>query len=266
MNNYDMQEEVDLLKEKINQHMHHSILLENTDMPIQDEEKISMLVRMFRETGCSSRDMETYVVSIMLVQTALDAHDFISTEKPVDSKEETTRQLTILGGDYYSGLYYKLLSELDDIGLIRKIAKSIQLINEHKMFLYKSRRTIEGTVENLRVLETSLLSSVANYFNQQVWAAFFEDYFLLKRLLTEKRLYIQTQTGTSLSHEDRNRIKGPSLFQETKQQFDSYIDRTVKAVENLFAEHSGLQNLTDGRIWSVFAETGLFQQKFAKEG
>lgn len=266
MNDYEIQQEVDLLKGKIKQHMHYSILLENTDMPTQDEEKLSMLYRMFLETDSSPREIETYVVTIMLVQTALDAHDLISTEKPLDNAEEKSRQLTILGGDYYSGLYYLLLSELKEIGLIKEISKSIQLVNEHKMFLYKSRLTLEDTVENLRVLETSLLSGVAKYFNQHEWASFFEEYFLLKRLLTEKRLYLQSQSGSDLAERDKQQIKMPAVFQERKQQFDSYIERAVKAVEKRFAEHTAFKSIQDGWIWSVFTETGLFNQKLAEEG
>ncbi|HET7657220.1 MAG TPA: heptaprenyl diphosphate synthase component 1 [Bacillales bacterium] len=266
MNDFDIQEEVDLLKDKMKQHMHHSILLKNMDMPVPDEEKLSLLYQMFLEAECSRQEIDTYVVTIMLVQAALDAHDLITTDKPVNQKAEKSRQLTILGGDYYSGLYYQLLTELNDIALIRQIAQSIQLVNEHKMYLYRSRQALVKKVENLRVLESALLSSVAKYFNQPLWAQFFEEYFLLRRLLAQKSQFIQSQTGTDTIQDGIDHIKVFPFRQGKKQQFDPYIERAGKAVEDLFAKHSTFQKVLDSRIWSIFAESGAFKQKLAEEG
>ncbi|HEX6923043.1 MAG TPA: heptaprenyl diphosphate synthase component 1 [Bacillales bacterium] len=274
MNDYDIQAEVGRLKEKINKQMHHSFLRKHTNLPEADEERVSMLYRMFRETHCSSDQIDNYVVTVMLVQAALDAHEAINVHKPADGKEKKSRQLMILGGDYYSGLYYYLLSEVEDLSLIRKIAASIQEINEHKMFLYKNQgQGFERTVENLRIIESSLLRNVADYFELPVWGSFFEEYFLLRRLLTEKHLYLNSQTSSIVETFNNSGRKKAALFgsrQEKIQQFtqllDSYIDRARLSVEKLFSNHSRFENLLDGRIWEIFLESGAFKHKLAEEG
>ncbi|HEU5140024.1 MAG TPA: heptaprenyl diphosphate synthase component 1 [Bacillales bacterium] len=274
MNDYDIQEEVDQLKEKIDKRMSHPFLKKHGDMPEVDGERVSMLYRMFRETSLSHHDIDTYIVTVMLVQAALDAHESIDIRKLSDDRAQTSRQLTILGGDYFSGLYYYLLSEIEDILLVRRLATSIQEINEHKMFLYKNnRQTLEGTIDSLRIVESSLLRNVANYFEQPVWAAFFEEYFLLRRLLTEKHLYLESNSSSllrTLDHSEKKRNLLLGSRQEKVQQFnlllDSYIDRARQSVEKLFLNHSRFENLLGGRIWEIALNPGAFKQKLAEEG
>ncbi|HET7578558.1 MAG TPA: heptaprenyl diphosphate synthase component 1 [Bacillales bacterium] len=274
MNDCDIQKEVDQLKEKITDQMHHSFLIQYMNVPEMDEEKLSVLYRILRETSCSRQQIDTYAVTIMLVQIALDAHDLVSVNGIAEDEEKKGRQLTILGGDYFSGLYYHLLSELEDIGLIRAIAASIRAINEHKMSLYRDmNQTFAGSVDHLRVIESSLLRNTADYFALPVWGDFSEEYFLLRRLLEEKHLYLQSNESPVIDAVSKNGRKKEWFFssrqdkrQQLTQLLDSYIDRAGKAVEKLFSNHSRLEKLADGLIWDFFLEKGTFKQKLAEEG
>lgn len=274
MHDCDIQVEVDHLKREIEKRMQHSFLIKNIDLPVLDKEKLSMLYRMFRETTCSHQKINTYVVSVMLVQAALDAHESITVRRLGDNEMMKNRQLTILAGDYYSGLYYRLLSDIEEIPLIRKLARSIQEINEHKMFLYKRKsQTVEQTFGNLRVIESSLLRNVAEHFELPLWGLFFEEYFLLRRLLAERHLYNERQASPVVDALDQNERKKSSLLvsqQEKIQQMtrllDSYIDRVRQTIERLFSNHSRFENVIGGWMRDFFPESHTFKQKLAEEG
>ena len=64
----------------------------------------------------------------------------------------------LLAGDYYSGLYYLLLSEIEDIQMIKTLATAIQQINEQKMKLfYEDVSSIDELMETMKAIETSII-------------------------------------------------------------------------------------------------------------
>src|SRR5699024_11828541 len=75
------------------------------------------------------------ILTVMLVQCALDTHELV----PVNNDSmlsKTEKQLAVLAGDYYSGLYYALLAEHGQIRMIQILANAIKQINEYKMNIY----------------------------------------------------------------------------------------------------------------------------------
>src|SRR5699024_12080275 len=79
-----------------------------------------------------------YIITTKLVQIAWDTNDLVPvTNDEMDSEESrVAKQLTVLAGDYYSGLYYLLLSEIEAFDMIHILASAIKEINEYKMKLY----------------------------------------------------------------------------------------------------------------------------------
>src|SRR5699024_2177255 len=133
--------------------------------------------------------------------------------------------------------------------------------------------TVEETFENLRVIESSLLQSVAEYFESPLWSAFFGEYFLLRRLLTEKQRYAQSEHSAVLDAIANSKRKKsiifasqPEKFQQLTQLLDSYIDHIKQGMERLFLESSRFEAFLEGRIWEFFYDSGSFNQKLAKEG
>lgn len=273
MTDYDIHEELERLKETAFKRMNHPYLSKTIQPPVLDNEKILMLYRMLRESHCSAETLETYVVTIMLVQAALDTHDLVDIHNHREHGDKTTDQLTVLAGDYYSGLYYFLLAEIEDFELIGDIARSIQRINEHKMHLYKKKNeTVEETFASLRVVESALLQCMAHYFEMPLWGTFFEEYFLLRRLLAERHHFLQSKPSPVIDAlVDTRRRKFPFSSQQEKiQQFlqllDGYIDLARQSVERLFSNHARFEKMIGQRIWNIFMEHGYRKQELAEEG
>ena len=78
------------------------------------------------------------------------------------------RQLTVLAGDYYSGLYYKILAEVENVPLIRTLAEGIKIVNEHKVAIYRLEDcTVEQYMDTLKKVESTIISKFINFFLDQ---------------------------------------------------------------------------------------------------
>ena len=99
------------MKETIERYVLHPYLRKYIISPSIDEDKLLMLISIVEELDLSPIEKDTYVIAIMLMYIALDTHDDVSNTLE-DENSMKTRQLTILAGDYYSGLYYKVLAKV----------------------------------------------------------------------------------------------------------------------------------------------------------
>ena len=66
-----------------------------------------ILISIVEKLELSPHEKDTLVQAIMFMNIALDTHDNVSNTL-LDKNSMKIRQLTVLAGDYYSGLYYKL--------------------------------------------------------------------------------------------------------------------------------------------------------------
>ncbi|OTZ70701.1 heptaprenyl diphosphate synthase [Bacillus cereus] len=175
--------------------LRHPYFINYIEEPFIDEEKIALLYGALKSANLHIEQIEHYVVTIMLVQIALDTHERVSNKAGEEEIEfHKCRQLTVLAGDYYSGLYYYLLSMNRDIVLIRALAEGIKEINEHKIMLYqKAHETTDDIMKSVVAIESALLQKTCDHFHLSHWKPFITYVLGGNRLQKEIQLYADKQ-------------------------------------------------------------------------
>ncbi len=175
-----------LLEEKIQ----HEYLEKYLKKPKIDEEKLSLLTALVdHKDSLDEIQKKRYIITTMLVQIALDTHELVPAQNNSnESKEEKlSKQLKVLAGDYYSGLYYFLLSEIEDIEFIHTLAAAIKEINEYKISLYyKELDNLEDFFEATKKLDAMLLLHVAEFIYDSSLNQLISDWLFTDRVIQEK--------------------------------------------------------------------------------
>ncbi|SER42731.1 heptaprenyl diphosphate synthase component 1 [Salisediminibacterium halotolerans] len=151
--------------------------------PPVNEDHVLVLFRMLKHTGKSDQEIHQLILTTLLVQSALDTHEKVIKHGLGTPDIKTEQQLTVLGGDFYSSLYYYILSRSGDASVIRALAKGIQDINEAKMSIYRpsAKQPAAGLTE-LATLYSALAVRLAEVFELNAWVEPLRSYFLIQGL------------------------------------------------------------------------------------
>jgi len=172
------------LEKQVRKKTTHSFIKNQLDKPIIDHDKLFVLNEIYQNTSMSRSQKQDYIVIVMLIDIAIKTHDL---KKNEDYNKETDKQLTVLVGDYYSGLYYYLLSELEDIEMIRLLAASIKKINEAKMNLqYINNNSEKEMYKAFLISETHLFTEIAKLYGKYELIPMIEKLLMLNRLISEQ--------------------------------------------------------------------------------
>ena len=263
------------MKELIEQKANHPYLLQNIGAPKIDEDKLLLLLLIFEQLKISKKEMNTYTVSTILIQLALDTHDFV--HSTISEDELKNQQLTVLAGDYFSGLYYQHLSEISNIALIRELSKGIKEINEHKIMVYEHtpNNNINQFLNNIKVIEGALISKLTDYFNVQYWNEFALNFLLVRRLVEEKTVFLKT--GTSFAFETLKKIVFPkyglnkSDLSNDEYQYlllvcDRSINHAIQMMKNGMGNLPNENDLLNERIHSLLNEHQTKANILVEEG
>ena len=186
--------------------------------------------------------IEHYVVTIMLVQIALDTHEKVSNKEETDAFHKR-RQLTVLAGDYYSGLYYYLLSMNHDITLIRALAEGIKEINEQKIMLYQQTyETIEEMLNSVGMIESALLQKTCDHFQVTHVKSAITNMLTIDRLQTEYQIYMKKELSPVFAAFQKilsyDEIKVENVYSELIRKMRSQINTLVQnntGIETFFS-------------------------------
>lgn len=180
---------------KIQNTINHSYLQQFIDFPTMDEERLLLLTELVNLLELPDEKKEKLIITATIIQMALDTHEAVKNES-LTSVAFKQQQLSILAGVYYSGLYYKILSDIDDTTYTRALAIAIKEVNEHKITLYqRAQKSTDQLFDDLTCIESALIDK----FSQNISPAWFElsrNYLLYNRLIKEKECYLTT--GSSL--------------------------------------------------------------------
>lgn len=251
------------LKKSIEEKIRHPYLMKHIQTPALDEDKILLLCSIFDHIGLGEKERQ-YALTTMLVQVALDTHDAVSnTPLPASGPDEKERQLTVLAGDYYSGLYYYLLAEIDDVPMIINLAKAIQLVNENKIKVYqKDIGSLKDLMESLKMIEGSLLIKITDYFQLPEWRELSAQMLLYKRLAQEKKLYMTARHSGVF--DILKKFAGGSI-ESVLAIVDSAMEDCLKGIQ----EAKGSLKLNEAikvRMNELAGTAGYFVKKIAEEG
>ncbi|WP_167578572.1 heptaprenyl diphosphate synthase component 1 [Jeotgalibacillus proteolyticus] len=267
MNSIDNSLWVDDTLLHIEKQIHHSYLHNSIGAPDIDANRLSLLLLPFQYREKYSELDRSYVSTAMLIQTALDTHEKVSKD---ESGSLRLRQLTVLAGDYYSGLYYQILSQIPDVKLIRRIAHAIQEINEHKInIMSKNLSLLEDLLSSLKKIESAIISQVFIHKGFEDFVPVAEDMLVLNRLIQEESLYSSGEDSILFSYLARMiPSKTPSVYQE-KHLLDLYRDlvgkRQKQIVQKLKELGIPFESLK-GSLFAILSPIAVDPKIFVEEG
>ncbi|CQR46694.1 Heptaprenyl diphosphate synthase component 1 [Paraliobacillus sp. PM-2] len=256
------------IQEELEDKLQHAYLKKFIQKPVINNDKLVILYSLIKQTSYSDKKKKNYILTTMLVQIALDTHDLVSERLENESKQLTkNRQLTVLAGDYYSGLYYYMLSKLDDIDMIATLASAIKEINELKMILYyEKNHSMHEFIEEMKALESILIIHVANHVSETSINPFIQNWLLTKKLLREKDLYTSEQ-HSPLFEVLLNQVMGEySQYNKPVQAIDAIIRKHLFISEELVQDLPIHFQLLKKDAQRFFAENHNYNSLAMEEG
>ncbi|MGM8211623.1 heptaprenyl diphosphate synthase component 1 [Virgibacillus sp. W0430] len=181
----DTEEMLALIENKIK----HSFIEKYIEKPVIDKEKLYLLTTLLNQSKLSKYKKKQYILTTMLVQIALDTHELVpvANDKTEHQNERTKKQLYVLAGDYYSGLYYALLASIEDMEMIQVLATAIKEINEYKMKLfYNEYGSFAEFVALIGKIETLLITRIAETISEKNIIPLIEPWLTMNQLIKEK--------------------------------------------------------------------------------
>ncbi|GLB57996.1 heptaprenyl diphosphate synthase component 1 [Cytobacillus sp. NCCP-133] len=259
------------VKEQIEKKIHHPYLLRYIDSPFIDEDKLLLLISILDDLKISDIKAKKYAITTMLIQIALDTHELVMNDETEDG-DLKNRQLTVLAGVYYSGLYYKILSELDDIGMIRSLADGIKVVNEHKISLYqKAPIAVDSLMNSVKRIEAALFEKLADAYNKAEWKEIASNLLFIKRLIAEKEQFVHY--GTSIVFEALKKLTFPKVKEISAEQqnyllhiCDRYIDFSRNMVDQYLMKIPFVNELLEQRIHYIYNHSQSVAKTFVEEG
>ena len=207
---------------KLEQKIYHQFLTSMIGTPKIDTDKLTALLILLESQNLTKDEIEQYAITVMLIQIALDTHDLVKNDDEFMPTQE--RQLTVLAGDYYSGLYYKNLSDLSNIKLVQLLASGIKIVNENKILVYKQEvKTFDQYMASIKNIETAIYEKMAAYFEDEKWIKIITDLLFFKRLTSDKEAILNYIVQYDLKLSNGKKATLSNHYEYCHEQLNDYI-------------------------------------------
>ncbi|PLR99942.1 heptaprenyl diphosphate synthase component 1 [Bacillus sp. T33-2] len=270
----DIEKTLSDIKGRLHKKISHPYLAENVSVPDIDEDKLLLLVSMLGQMDLDAARIENYTITTMLIQVALDTHEIVRNSLPEeDPLSNKDRQLMVLAGDYYSGLYYRQLAKSGDIGVIKTLAEGIKEINENKITVYQQDADgIDKLMKSIKKIESALFEKLSDYFHSSEWKVVAPNLLFIKRLINEKNAFVQS--GSSIVFDVLKRLSFPRADQTiTDEQnkylmliCDRYIEFSKSLIETALNKMPMLNSLLDARMKLLLSQHHSMAKICVEEG
>src|SRR5690625_141813 len=261
--NIDMKE----INKLITYKMKHTYLNKYISKPIINQTKLTTLSIIVNHTSLPDETKQQYIIATTLIQIALDTHDLIpiTNEEIEDEVAITTKQLTVLAGDYYSGLYYLLLAELEDIPMVSLLATTIKEITEYKMRLYYGEiKSFNECLEAIKKVETLLITRVAQFVNQSNFIDITEKLIITSKLIEEKN-HFPNQGQSPILNDLYTNLKDHS-YNSILLLLEGVIQTNIRQIEGLLTQPALRMPMVNSQFQYVLNEFIYNNISVAEEG
>lgn len=223
----------DNYRKLLDKKLYDTYIHQHLDYPVIDEEKWKLL-RFFIEQHKSLTDLqrEKYMITTMLVQIALDTHDLVPVKQTAENEKEIIeKQLQVLSGDYYSGLYYQILAEAGEIEFIRILANAIREINERKVRLYYERSLpLEAWLNQKMKINACLLVHVANFLYGTELEAIIQNWLMYRRIANEEAEHGYSLLRTEWESSNGKMASIPLIDERLRQNFERIALKEISSL------------------------------------
>src|SRR5690606_30006102 len=121
MNEQQIHSKITLLEIDVLKAVKQRTLEKFTEGPSVERARLFFLLLPFFDKKDWSVEIEASAKTVSIVYAALHAHDRVIEDSLATKKQ----QLTVLAGDFYSGIYYQMLANRENVTLIQRLAKAI---------------------------------------------------------------------------------------------------------------------------------------------
>jgi heptaprenyl diphosphate synthase len=193
MERQKMKQHIEHYRVEVEQAIHEPIVMRDVGrMTIDDAKAFFTLLPLLNGERWTD-PMNRAAIAVGAVHAAFAAHDAID----VSDATSTRQQLTVLSGDHFSGIHYRLLASVPAYGFIRSLSGMIGQINEMKTTCHHEPPSGPAKMmEAVRVIEAGCIADFLHTFGFSRYVPFAESVLSLLRLdgvLTE-------ETGSSVYH------------------------------------------------------------------